>query len=261
MKRIHLFEFEDFKWFPHFLRTCMTNYIVAIHKLLGSRTDLVALLNKVLPHASQPHIVDLCSGGGGPMPAVLEELNSQREEKPIQLTLTDLYPNLEAAKRFNEDAGNGIEYHVQPVDATNVEQSLGGVRTMNCSLHHMRPEIAREILKNAKDLKEPICVFEISDNSLPTWLWWVAIPTTFLSVFFITPLVRPMTWQQIVFTYLIPLLPIFIAWDGAVSNVRTYTPEDLEVLLTDLKDPSYSWEIGKIKAKGTHKLYLLGWPA
>lgn len=79
-------------------------------------------------------------------------------------------------------------------------------------------------------------------------------------VFFITPLVRPLTWQQIVFTYLIPLIPLFVAWDGAVSNARTYGMKDLDDLTKGLDSESYIWEKGLIKGKGGNKIYLLGYP-
>jgi hypothetical protein len=32
MKRMQLFEFEDFRWFPDFLRQCLTNYLVSFHR-------------------------------------------------------------------------------------------------------------------------------------------------------------------------------------------------------------------------------------
>jgi len=32
MKRIHLFEFEDFSWFPNWLRVRMTRLIVVMHR-------------------------------------------------------------------------------------------------------------------------------------------------------------------------------------------------------------------------------------
>ena len=80
-------------------------------------------------------------------------------------------------------------------------------------------------------------------------------------VFFVTPFIRPMTWQQLVFTYIPPFpLPLFIAWDGAVSNVRTYTMNDLEELLSDLQSDDYVWEKGTIKGKPGAKSYLLGYP-
>lgn len=78
-------------------------------------------------------------------------------------------------------------------------------------------------------------------------------------VFFITPFVRPLNWKQILFTYLIPVIPIFFAWDGAVSNARTYTLDDLDILLEGLETEDYKWEKGRITGKAK-KLYLLGTP-
>lgn len=259
MKRIHLFEFEDFHWFPNFLRICMTNYIITIHKLLGSAEDLAQLLTQLLPKSKHKAIVDLCSGAGGPMPEVKEIL--QKDGFPdLSLTMTDLYPNTTAAASINAQNDPTLQYLTQPIDATKVAAHQQGIRTMVCSMHHMPPKIAKSILKDAQQSKQPICIFEISDNSMPFILWWLAIPTTFIMVLFITPFVRPFTWKQFVFTYLIPLLPIFIAWDGAVSNARTYTLEDLDELLADLQAPNYTWEKGLIKGKAGNKLYLMGYP-
>jgi hypothetical protein len=259
MKRIQLFEFEDLAWFPNWLRMPMTRYIVVIHRLLGSKSDLATLLAKVLGNAPRKNIVDMCSGGGGPMPAVMEELHQQAAFKDLSLTMTDLYPNTKEAARINGRGDPQMEYLTTSVDATATESIPEGLRTMICSLHHMPPKTARRILQSARDARQPICIFEISDNSSPKWLWWTAIPVTFLSTFFLTPLVRPMTWQQLAFTYIIPLLPIFIAWDGAVSNARTYSAGDLEILMKDLQGPGYQWETGVLKGKAK-KSYILGWP-
>lgn len=260
MKRIHLFEFEDFAWFPGFLRECMTRYIVAIHKLLGTAPMLAGLLARALPHASKPQIIDLCSGGGGPMPEVYDILRKEQGLQDLRLTMTDLFPNTKAASAINAQGDPNLQYTTTPVDATDVEAERQGLRTMVCSMHHMRPEIAKAILKDARDDRQPICIYEISDNSFPKWIWWIAFPINILTVLFITPMVRPMTVQQIVFTYLIPILPLVIAWDGAVSNARTYTLEDMDQLLQGLEGPGYAWEKGSLKGKGGNKLYLLGLP-
>lgn len=259
MKRIHLFEFEDFAWFPNWLRMCMTHYIVAIHRLLGSGEALADLIARALPHARQKHILDLCSGSGGPLPEALRVLKEKHSIDGVRLTFSDLYPNTAAARQIEAQGNPDISYLTQPVDATRPGLAHQGLRTMVCSMHHMKPALARAILKDASDSRQPICIFEISDNSAPIWLWWTAIPFSFLMVFFITPLVRPMSWQQLVFTYLIPLIPLFIAWDGAVSNARTYTPGDIEALLEGLHTEGYNWEIGQIKGSGS-KMYVLGLP-
>lgn len=259
MKRIHLFEIEDFDWCPDWIRRCMTRLLVVMHKILGTKEELTVLVGRALKHSSQPAIIDLCSGSGGPMIGVFETLKKKYRPEELTLTLTDLYPNQEMAKKINSQSLDGIHYLTTSVNAAAVEPQRAGLRTMVCSMHHMKPEIAHRILRNAQESRQPICIYEISDNSFPVWLFWLAIPINFIMALFITPFVRPMSWQQLVFTYLFPVIPLFFAWDGAVSNARTYTLNDLEELLKGLHSKDYTWEKGTIDGKAK-KLYLLGLP-
>ena len=259
MKRIHLFELEDFSWFPNWVRICMTRLIVVMHKILGTREELAELIAKILKETNSSNIIDLCSGSGGPMLDIVQILNKKHGLKNINLTLTDLYPNLATAKIINHQDGNKISYQTNPVNATNVDYEIAGLRTMIGSFHHMRPDFAKKILSSAVSSRQPICIFEISDNSIPIFLWWVAIPINFIMCLFITPMVKPFTLQQFLFTYIIPIIPLCFAWDGAVSNARTYTLDDLDLLLEEFKSEDYRWEKGLIKGK-SKKLYLLGTP-
>lgn len=61
------------------------------------------------------------------------------------------------------------------------------------------------------------------------------------------------------YTYLLPVIPLCFAGDGAVSNARTYTLNDLDQLLTGLETDDYHWDKGLIAGKAK-KLYLLGLP-
>jgi len=260
MNRINLFEFEDFPWVPDWIRTCVTRLIVVMHKLLNTSNDLVPLIKKALNHSKNQHIIDLCSGSGGPMITVYNELIEKHGIENLKLTLTDLYPNLELISTINNPDKPNLSYKTSPVDAVSVPSELSGIRTMIGSFHHMKPDTARKILENAKDSKVPICIYEISDNGLPTFLWWATLPILFLMAIFITPFVKPLTWKQIAFTYIIPIIPFVFAWDGAVSNARTYNLKDLTLLITGLKREDYTWEMGKISKRG-NKVYLLGLPA
>ncbi len=259
MKRIDLFEFEDFEWFPNWIRICLTRLMAVMHKILKSSDDLVPLITRAFKYSNNNTIVDLCSGSGGPMIEVFKGLTEEQGKSNVELILTDLYPNLEMASKINNSALNNLSYKTSPVNAYNVNSQLKGIRTMVGSFHHMKPDTARQILINAKESKEPICIYEISDNSHPTFLWWMAIPIIFIMALVITPFVRPLTWKQLVFTYVIPIIPLCFAWDGAVSNVRTYTLEDLDILLEGLESENYKWEKGRITKKA-NKLYLLGHP-
>lgn len=258
MKRIHLFEFEDFSWFPNWLRKSLTRLIIVMHRLLNTDKELAEKLSEIIQESEQKNIVDLCSGSGGPMPNVLSILSEKYGLEGLNLTLTDLYPNLEAAVRIS-DENNNITYQTTPVDASDVDPKLNGLRTMICSFHHMDKLTARKILEDAYANKQAIFTLEISDNSFPKWLWWISIPINFIMCFFITPFVKPLTWYQLFFTYIIPIIPVFYAWDGAVSNARTYTLEDLDQLLEGLESSNYRWEKGIIKGK-SKKLFLAGIP-
>lgn len=258
MKRIELFEFEDFIWFPNWLRGCLTRLINVMHRFLDTPREVAGLLSKVLSQTSQSSIIDLCSGSGGPMIEVATILKEIYGKKSITLTLSDLYPDEEAAREINGHSDK-IAYLTTPVDATNLPLDLVGLRTMIGSFHHMPPDVARRILVDAKDSRQAICIYEISDNNLPIYLWWISLPLIFVMAFVITLFVRPLTWKQILFTYLIPIIPIFFAWDGAVSNARTYTLKDLDILTEGLSTDDYSWEKGRISGRG-NKLYLIGRP-
>ena len=74
--------------------------------------------------------------------------------------------------------------------------------------------------------------------------------------------VRPVTPTQLFFTYVIPLIPLFYAWDGQASMPRIYGEKDLDELLEGLEDPEYIWEKGFGLSKRGGKLgsYLLGLP-
>jgi hypothetical protein len=259
MKRMQLFEFEDFSWFPHTLRQCLTAYLNKIHDLFQTPEALAPLLLRLLQKHKTHQIIDLCSGAGGAMPTVAKILREKYHE-PVQLTLSDLYPNREAAQAINSSGESWLHYELNSVNAAQVDHSKEGVRTMVCSFHHMPPPLAKKILTDAFQKRRPLCIFEISDNSSPKAVWWTAFPIGIFLVLLVTPWVRPFTFKQFFFTYVLPILPICIAWDGAASNARTYTEGDLREMLKDLTAADYTWEIGTVKQKSNPSpmLYLLG---
>ena len=256
MKRIHLFEFEDQHWLPSWLRECITRMIIPMHKLLGTSDIITEILAPALKKSGQSKILDLCSGSGGPMLEILDKLETDYDLKHIELTFSDLYPN---EQMVNADLGNNINYVSEPIDATKIPKNIDGFRTIICGFHHMKPNIAKEILSSAHKDKAPILIFEISDNSVPILLAFIALPVNFLMGFIVSLFVKPLTWQQIVFTYLIPIIPITFAWDGAISNIRTYTFSDMDELLEGLHSDDYVWKKEMVKRKTKH-LYLLGMP-
>jgi hypothetical protein len=99
-------------------------------------------------------------------------------------------------------------------------------------------------LRDAFEQHRPICVFEGTSRTPAAIASTLLIP---LIVLLLTPLVRPVSWVQILFTYLVPILPVLIFWDGLVSQLRTYSVQELEEFTRDLQSPGYRWEAGLIE--------------
>ena len=261
MKRMNLFEFEDYPWFPDFLRQYLTLYIVTFHRLIGTCEAMLPLLQKLMEKTKLNVIIDICSGGGGPMIDMAQKLQKSGGQ-PASITLTDLYPNKKAAAAINALGLTNLRYLENSVNAAEVPSDLQGIRTMVASFHHMPPAIAAGIVKDAFNKKQPLLVFEISDNSAPNVGWWLPMPVAFLMVLLLTPFIRPLTLGQLFWTYVIPVMPLVIAWDGVASNARTYSKEDLLELTREFKSAEYSWEIGRIRRPfyPGSMLYLMGLP-
>ncbi len=266
MKRIQLFEFEDFHWFPHWIRSCMTNLLIVMHKLMGTKEVLVSILSEIRKEHSFDQIVDLGSGSGGIMPDVVDEMNQKDRDNMVHLLLSDLHPNEKSIHDFNTNEDSSTRYHTTSVDATHLAKAPKGLKTMINSFHHMPPQKAKMILASAQENKEALLIYEMAENKMPLLLWWLLLPISLTIVFvmalILTPFSRPITVQQLIFTYLIPIIPIFYAWDGQASLPRMYTFKDVESLLKPIRNDDYIWEIkqGKRLNGKTLGYYILGLP-
>ena len=208
--RLHLFELEDQAWFPASLRAAMTSYLVATYAITPFAKLWAAHLSKLMRRDGVTEIVDLGSGSGGPIGRVVKELGERGFQ--TRVTLTDLYPNAKGME-FRADETTSIRFWPEPVNAISVPVELTGIRTMFASFHHFRPEPARAILRDAFQQRRPICIFEATSRTPGVIASAVLIPFLVLGL---TPMVRPVSWVQILFTYLVPILPLLIFWDGLV---------------------------------------------
>ncbi|MDP2309776.1 MAG: class I SAM-dependent methyltransferase [Pseudomonadota bacterium] len=257
MKRSHLVELEDLAWFPAILRDGGTAYLELAVRLSGHAKLLGPKLAEAMKASGSTSIVDLCSGGGGPVRTVLEAL--AEAGNPVTARLTDFYPNKPAFEHTAANSGGRITYEAAPVDATAVPPTLTGFRTIFNAFHHFRPDVARRILADAASARRPIGVFEIVSRE-PFTL--VALLTAPLGVVLTMPLWRPFRWQWVLWTWLVPLMPLFVLWDGIVSWLRIYDEDELRVLVAGIDAPDYTWEIGRIRlgSAPAHATYLIGLP-
>ena len=256
MRRLHLFELEDQPWFPAVVRDLATDYLHFIETRLALHRSIAPVLAAALRRTGSSNLVDLCSGGAGPIPSLLKDLDA--EGVTVRATLTDLYPNVSALDRTRAMSDGRITFEMDSVDARAVPPRLTGFRTMFNGFHHFRPSDATAILRNAADAGQPIGIFEVSRRTLKTILPIILMP---LFVWIATPFMRPFLWRRLFWTYLVPLVPLTCLWDGLVSQLRAYTPAELEAL-GHAADPTTEWQAGLVPIGTTPGLatYLVGYP-
>jgi hypothetical protein len=254
LKRLHLFELEDQPWFPSTVRDLATDYLQFIQTRFRIDRAMAPLIRRALERSGARRIVDLCSGGSGPLLLLVKDLAA--EGMTLQATLTDLYPNAPAFSRIAGASDGLITFEPLPVDARHVPAHLAGLRTIFNGFHHLRPSDARAVLHAAASARQPIAILEVSERSLRS-LPVILAP---LGVWIATPFMRPFLWRRLVWTYLLPMVPLTCFWDGVVSQLRAYTPAELRSL-SEGSEPMH-WEAGQLPiAGGRGRLtYLVGFP-
>jgi len=242
MKRSHALEWEDLDWFPVGWRDFGTDYLKFIATKFNIYKPILPILQKCLDKSDEKHWVDLASGGGSGLISLAQTL--KQHNQGLQITLTDFYPNLQAFERLTKEYPNTFLFEKTPVDAAHPPKHLQGtVQTIFGAFHHFRPEKARQILQNAVHSNTSIAVFEPVGRNFGSWFSMLFVP---LNVFVFTFFVRPVRWKVLPFIYLLPIIPLYILWDGIASILRTYSEQELRDMVNSLEhSKDYEWEIGK----------------
>ena len=199
MKRIHLFEFTDLSWYPDLFRRFQTDYLQFVASLGSGHKHLIPLFKRAMQSTRTNEIVDLCSGGTGPWIHLAEQL--EQAGLPINVTLTDKYPNQESVQKLATTPQQRIKYLAESVDAMNVPESLKGMRTLFEGFHHFKPNQAKLILQDAVSKRTAIGIFEASLKSpLGIILLLLSPLITIASYFFMTPFIKPRTFPRFFWT-------------------------------------------------------------
>jgi hypothetical protein len=256
MRRVQFIEIHEQPWFPSSLRDEVTDALQFGFDLVKAYAPIAPLLQTALNSTGSRSIVDLGSGGGGPWLDLSRKL--QEEPPGLQIWLTDKYPNLGAMQNVGRASENHIRSYPSSVDAMNVPRELAGFRTMFTSFHHFPPEEARAILQNAVDAGEGIGIFETTRRASSTiglmfaWILLLVVCTLWI---------RPFRWSRLLWTYLVPIIPLVLLFDGVVSCLRTYRPEELRDMVEQLRASKYQWEIGELSTGKVPITYLIGYPS
>ncbi|PCC71830.1 hypothetical protein SAMN02745121_03182 [Nannocystis exedens] len=239
-RRRHLFEIEDQPWLPQPIRDGVTGYLNYIGNLdARPYQGFCDALAAALRTTGERELLDLCSGSAGPLPTLIAELD--RRDVPVRVRLTDLFPNAEAMAAAASTVPGRIFHETRPVDATAVPAELAGFRLLCNAFHHFRPAQARAILADAVAQRRGIALFE-GVGRYPASI--ATCMVTSLGVLATSLLMRPVRWSRLALTWVVPAIPLVATWDGVVSCLRVYSPDELRELLATVPGAEdYTWQI------------------
>ena len=236
-------EIADQRWCPDWLRWGLTGYLHTVTRVTSPYGGAAAPLARLIEETGERRIVDLGSGAGGPWPGLRDALLEEGVPE-VEVVLTDLYPE-QASGRF--DGSSGIRYHPTPVSALDVPPELPGIRTMFTALHHFDPVDVRRILEAAQRDRVPFAAFEATYRSAGGVAATVLLP---LMALVLMPRVRPVRALPLLLTYLPPVLPLAIGWDGLASTLGTYRATEILEIVRKMEDPGYRWSAADVPVKG-----------
>ena len=255
---LRLFEIHEQPWFPQFLRDQFVDGLQMILDVMNTYKPITQLLHKRLDECGSERVLDLCSGAGGPWPSLMHDFEMMGATPP-EVFLTDKYPSTTKLHDLDSWSAHRIHYLRESVDATHVPANLHGFRTLFSSFHHLNRDDAQQLLQDSVDKRQPIGVFEAPGLHALTLLSLLFIP---IAAWLFVPFRRPFRWSRLVWTYLIPVIPFVLVFDGFVSCLRAYSPEELQEMTKRLSAGGYRWEIGE-QTGGFLPLritYLIGCP-
>jgi hypothetical protein len=259
MQRMQLFEFEDQNWFPSIVREAMTDFLSFISSFAEIPfAPFAERLHQAMAETGDDRLIDLASGGGGPA-LIIARILSRKRTDPVNLTLTDLYPNLPRLELARREGGGFVDFVAEPIDATAVPEVLRGFRLMCNAFHHLSPDAARRCLGDAVGKRQGVALLEFVQRS-PGALLQVSVGLA--AMLAVTPFIRPHRWSRLLLTYVLPVVPVCTLWDGLVSCMRAYEPSELRELVASLADNDYEWDIGRLPVPrtGAAVTYLIGRP-
>ena len=190
-------------------------------------------------------------------------------QEPVHFVLTDIHPHIEAWELACKKSDH-LHYVRSAVDAGNAPSNileLAGVphrkdkkifRLFSLAFHHLDDDVAAKVLANTLATSSGFAILELQDRTVGS----------ILTVLSIAPLMWLWSWYwfwgdwvHLFWTYVIPVIPFVLVFDGLVSSVRTRSEMEIFRLMKGLDGKeSQGWKFES--GEKTHTRFptgKLGW--
>jgi hypothetical protein len=227
-KRRQLFEFADLPWVKGWLREGMFEYMnFLLYRMTQPYEGVERVLVTWALEAGEDVVLDLGSGGGGHVDWLFRRAKQLGLGLP-RFVLSDLFPapNIGSYKWIQARHGtHNVTYLSDPVDACTPPKTPCRLRSMFSIFHHLTPDQARRMLASACSDSDGILIAEGVRRALTPAIMMVLLLPAYM---FLMPFAAPhFTVRRLLFSTLIPVIPLMMAFDGVASVLRAYTADEI----------------------------------
>ena len=223
-KRLHLFEFCDQSWFAGWMREGFMDCLSLFYRVFRPYHPFA---QQIADDLRCGVICDLATGGGESIEFFLKYLEKKRADTRVKIIGTDLCPDV-ASLEVLKERYKCFDYTEHSVDALALPDNADNCDyTMFTAIHHFKEDRAVMLIRSVLEKGRSLSVFEFTSRYDPlSYIFLLfGVPFSMLAPFF----AKKRRWQKFLFSF-IPVIPLIVAYDGFVSNLRTYTKEELTIL-------------------------------
>ncbi|HFE43939.1 MAG TPA: hypothetical protein ENJ18_00390 [Nannocystis exedens] len=245
LKRRQFLELHEQAWFPKIWRHLFRAGLGKAFVIFGFPAEISRVLSLFLDEQQPPCLLDLCSGSGElSAHAWRQACSTGGNTAKCRLLLSDLYPEIELWSDLNPN----IHFVPDSVDITNIEttnldEDCTHTRMTLNSLHHFPPAELRSLLDTTANSCRGFIAIDRDARNLREMLitiFIVPLAAAWITAF----MLRPFRLQNVLWSLIIPVIPLVALFDGIVSNLRSYTTTELHELCQENCPPSFEWRVG-----------------
>ncbi len=240
MKTRYAFEFCDHAKTPHPIRKTLLEILETCNQQFRPYYQEVS--NDILDICDKEGLTSVVELGAGTAP-ITRELACDSRATNLKLIPCDLYPETQVWEELEKEFPGQVESVSEPVDFLQPrdwpEKSL---LVLVAAFHHIPPKLRPLFLKTQSESGERVAVFEpLRKTPFSMALTIFAIfPALLLPILKIR---RPGRLRRVLWCWLVPVVPLMFMWDGIVSCLRQWNPEEWEANLQEQLADDHTWAI------------------
>lgn len=238
--RWRLFEFHESPWVPRAVGESVVEVLGLTMRLGGISAALATHYRSLVGLSGARQVLDLASGSG----ETSTHLHAQARfdaASDITLSLSDLMPRTEHWATLGERFSVPVCFVDTPLDATDVPAVFGAGRVWMLlnAFHHLEVDQATAMLERAVHSAKGVFISENFGASV-----LATLPCGVVGM--LAALLNPLLTKRdrllkASLTYLLPVIPLVVAWDGLFSALRMHRPGDVRAMTA--RWPAWEWEL------------------